>query len=172
MAARELALYALLGAIMFALKMVLAALPNIEPVSLLLIVYTLVFGKRAIWPLYTYVILECLTWGVNLWTINYMYVWLFLFWAVYALRHMHTPLGWAVLAGAYGLLFGVLCAPVYWITGGWGAAVSWWISGIPYDILHCIGNFLMVLVLYRPCYRVLQKLAVQYGFTSSVNGLE
>ena len=169
MAARELALFALLGAMMFALKMVLAALPNIEPVSLLLIVYTLVFGKRAIWPLYTSVILECLTWGINLWTINYMYVWLILFWAVYALRHMRTPLGWAVLAGAYGLLFGVLCAPVYWITGGWGAAISWWVSGIPYDILHSVGNFLMILVLYRPCYHVLQKLAVQYGFASSVN---
>ena len=48
---RELVLYALLGTVMFALKMVMAGLPNIEPVSFLVIVYTLTFGHRAFWPI-------------------------------------------------------------------------------------------------------------------------
>lgn len=161
---RELVLYALLGAVMFALKMAMAALPNIEPVSLLVILYTLTFGRWALWPIYVYVLLEILTWGVNFWTVNYLYVWAILFLLTCLFRKMSAPLGWAVVAGGFGLCFGLLCVPVYWVSGGWAFAVSWWISGIPYDILHCVGNFFMVLLLYKPGYRVLQLLKQQKIF--------
>ncbi len=40
----------------------------------------------------------------------------------------------------FGLLFGMLCAPVYAVTGGWAFAVSWWISGIP-TIWPLCGEF-------------------------------
>lgn len=155
---RELVLFALLGTVMFAAKMVMAGLANIEPVSLLVIVYTVVFGKKALWPIYVYVALECMVWGVNLWTVSYLYVWLVLFGAAMALRRVESPLIWAVISGAFGLLFGLLCAPVSLISGGWGYAVSWWLSGIPYDLLHCGGNFVIALLLYRPCKATLQKL--------------
>ena len=158
---RETVTFALLGAVMFVLKMVMAGLPNIEPVSLLLIAYTLTFGKKALWPLYTYVALEFLVWGVGLWNINYVYVWALLFAVAWIFRHMQSPLGWAVLSGGFGLLFGLLCAPVYWVTGGWGAAVSWWVSGIPFDLLHCVGNFVGTLLLLRPCCAVLERLKKQ-----------
>lgn len=158
---RELVLYALLGTVMFALKMAFAALPNISPVSLLVILYTLTFGRRALWPIYLYVLLELLTWGINLWTLNYLYVWAVLFLLTCAFRRMRSPLGWAVLSGAFGLCFGFLCAPVYWATGGWAYAVSWWVSGIPYDLLHCAGNFALTLLLYKPCGRALQALKRQ-----------
>ena len=73
-------------------------------------------------------------------------------------RKMESPLGWAVLSGAFGLSFGALCALVYWVTGGWAFALSWWVSGIPFDLLHCAGNFAMALVLFRPCRQVLTRL--------------
>ena len=41
----------LLGGILFAGKMVLAALPNVEPVSLLVMVYAVVYGRRALYPI-------------------------------------------------------------------------------------------------------------------------
>jgi len=63
---------------------------------------------------------------------------------------MTSPLGWAVLAGGFGLLFGVLCTPVYVLTGGPAFALSWWLSGIPFDLAHCGGNFVLALVLFRP----------------------
>ena len=46
----------------------------------------------------------------------------------------------------------------YWVTGGPWAALSWWISGIPADLLHCGGNFVLALVLADPLYQVLCKL--------------
>ena len=159
---RELVLYALLGTVMFALKMVMAGLPNIEPVSFLVIVYTLTFRRRAFWPIALYVLLEALVWGVNLWTVSYLYVWAILALLTHLFRSMDSVLGWAVLAGAFGLCFGLLCAPVYWATGGWAFALSWWISGIPYDLLHCIGNFFVTLVLFKSCRRVLDQLCEQY----------
>ncbi len=159
---REIALFALLGALMFGAKMALAAIPNVEPVSLLILVYGAVFGKKTLYPLYVYVILEFLIWGVGLWNINYLYVWVILLALTLAFRGMESPLGWAVLSGAFGLCFGALCAPVYCITGGWAFGLSWWVSGIPYDAIHCVGNFALALVLFRPLKRVLGNLKGKY----------
>jgi len=63
-----------------------------------------------------------------------------------------------ILSGVFGLCFGLLCAPVYIFTGGIGLAVSWWVSGIPYDLLHCVGNFGMALILFVPLRKLLESL--------------
>lgn len=158
----ELIVLALLGALMFAAKMALAALPNIEPVSLLVIVYTVVYGRKALYPIYVYVMLEILFWGLGLWNLNYLYVWLVLFFLAMAFRNMKSPWGWAILSGAFGLSFGLLCTPVYLLTGGWAFGLSWWVSGIPWDVVHCVGNFVIALVLVRPLTVGLTKIKNRY----------
>lgn len=158
MGARELVLLALLGALLWVSKMALAWLPNIEPVSLLLVVYTVVLGWKALAPLYVYVALELMIWGIGIWSICYTYVWLVLVLLAMVFRQMESPLGWAVLSGAFGLCFGALCALSYWVSGGWAFALTWWLSGIPFDLLHCAGNFVMALALFRPCKTVLTRL--------------
>lgn len=159
---RRLALYAMLGTVLFAAKMAMAQIPNIEPVSVLVMLLAVCLGWQGLYPVYLYVFLEFALWGVHLWSVCYLYVWLILFAAARALRHMESPLGWAVLAGSFGLFFGALCIPVYWVSGGWAAAVSWWVSGIPWDLTHAAGNFVMTLVLFRPIRRVLQPMARQF----------
>jgi len=152
------ALFGVLGALTFGLKMAMSWLPNIEPVSLLVMLYAVIFGRKSLYPIYLYVVLEILFFGIQLWTINYLYVWVLLALAAWLLRRTESPLAWAMLSGSFGLLFGLLCAPVYLFTGGFGFAVSWWISGIPYDLLHCAGNFVMTLVLFIPLRKLLTKL--------------
>lgn len=147
---------------MFAAKMALAALPNIEPVSLLIIVYGTVFGRKALYPIYVYVMLELLFWGLGLWNLNYLYIWPILLGLTLVFRRMESSWGWAILSGAYGLAFGLLCTPVYLITGGWAFGLSWWISGIPYDVVHCVGNFGIALVLRKPLVQVLGSLNEKY----------
>lgn len=159
---REITLFAILGAVLFALKMAMAGLPNIEPVSLLIMVYAVVFGPKALWAVCIYVLLECFTWGFNTWTVSYLYTWPILFLLVRLLRNMESPLNWAILSGAFGLCFGLLCAPICLFFGGWAYAVSWWVSGIPYDLLHCAGNFVIALCLFRPCRRALTNLYQRY----------
>jgi energy-coupling factor transport system substrate-specific component len=152
------ALFGILGGLTFAAKVAMAALPNIEPVSLMVMLFAVTFGKKALYPIYVYVLLEFALYGFNLWSVNYLYIWLILALAAWLLRGMTHPLAWALLSGAFGLFFGALCAPVYLFAGGWAYALSWWVSGIPFDLLHCAGNFAIALVLFVPLRRLLDCL--------------
>ena len=142
----------------FALQVVMSPLPNIEPVSLLTLVFMAVFGWKGLYPVYVYVVMDILYFGLGTWNINYLYVWAILAVAAFLLRKMESPLGWALLSAGFGLAFGLLCAPVSLFMGGWAYAVSWWISGIPFDLMHCAGNFVMALLLFKPLRLLLGKL--------------
>ena len=150
-------LFAVLGAMTFAAKYVMAALPNIEPVSLCVMLFAVTFGKKAVYPIYLYVLMELLFFGIGTWNIMYLYIWGILALAAYLCRSMENSLGWALLSGSFGLLFGAFCAPVDAVLGGMGYAVSKWISGIPFDLAHCAGNFVIALVLFRPLRGMLEK---------------
>ena len=154
----EVALFGVLGAMTFALQVVMSPLPNIEPVSLLTLVFMAVFGWKGLYPVYVYVVMDIPYFGLGTWNINYLYVWAILAVAAFLLRKMESPLGWALLSAGFGLAFGLLCAPVSLFMGGWAYAVSWWISGIPFDLMHCAGNFVMALLLFKPLRLLLGKL--------------
>lgn len=155
---REVALFGILGALTFGLKVAMSFLPNIEPVSLLVMLFAVIFGRKCVFPIYLYVVMEILFYGIQLWNINYLYVWAILALVAWLLRNQTSPLVWALASGIFGLFFGLLCAPVYLFTGGFSFAVSWWVSGIPFDVLHCAGNFVMALVLFVPLRKLLAKL--------------
>ena len=155
---REMTLFGVLGAMTFAAKYVMAPLPNIEPVSLMVMLFAVTFGKKAVYPIYLYVLLELLFFGIGVWNLMYLYIWAILALAAYLCRSMEKPLDWALLSGGFGLLFGLLCAPVYIFSGGLGFAVSWWASGIPFDLSHAAGNFVIALVLFVPMRKLLTRL--------------
>ena len=154
----EVVLFGILGALTFALKFAMAALPNIEPVSLLMMIFGAVFGLKALYPCYVYVAMEILTFGIGTWNVNYLYIWALIVLAAWLMRKMEQPLAWALLSGVFGLFFGAFCAPVDVVIGGWSYALSKWISGIPFDALHCGGNFVMALIMYKPLRKLLEKL--------------
>ena len=151
-------LFGVLGALTFALKVCMAMLPNIEPVSLMVMLFAVVFGWKGLYPTYVYVVMEILYFGLGTWNINYLYIWAVLAIAAFFLRKMESALGWALLSAVFGLLFGALCAPVDVVIGGFGYAVTKWISGIPFDVAHCAGNFVIALILWKPLRRLLEKL--------------
>ena len=155
---REWILFGILGAMTFALKLGMAALPNIEPVSLCLLVFGAVFGYKALYPTFVYVMLEILCFGLGVWNVYYLYVWPMLVITAIFLRGIKQPLVWALVSGVYGLLFGALCGIADIFIGGLGYAVAKWASGIPFDIAHCIGNFIIALVLFKPLRELLEKL--------------
>ena len=158
MTTRKLVALSLLAAVMVGLQVALAALPNIEAVSLLVMVYTVVLGSGVAYILAVFVVLEMLLWGVHTWVLSYLYVWAVLAALAWLLRRMESRLGWALLSGAYGLSFGALCALVYLPVGGWRMFAATWVAGIRFDLLHCAGNFGMALLLFKPCRRVLSYL--------------
>ncbi len=158
MTTRRLVLLALLGAMLFASQVVMAALPNVHLVAVLLIVTTLHFRWQALYTVGVFVLLEGLMYGFSLWWVSYLYTWPVLVVLTVLLGRSDSPLFWAVIAGIFGLAFGALCALPYLLVGGWAAAVSYWISGIPFDLIHCVSNFVFTLILFRPLDRVMTRL--------------
>lgn len=148
----------ILAAVLFAGKLAMSFLPNIEPVTTLIILYTLTYKKQVFPIVYTYVLLEGIVFGFGIWWVSYLYIWSILVLVVLLFQKLDHALLWAVVSGAFGLSFGALCAIPYLISGGPGAAFTYWTSGIPYDILHCAGNFVLTLVLYYPLRRLLKRL--------------
>ncbi|MDQ9757401.1 hypothetical protein RFZ45_00270, partial [Acinetobacter baumannii] len=65
--------------VLFVAQIALAVLPNIEIVSLLVIVYTLVFERKTIPIIYAFALLEGLVYGFGIWWIMYLYVWTILY---------------------------------------------------------------------------------------------
>lgn len=155
---REITLFGMLAAVTFGAKWVMAALPNIEPVSLMVMIFGAVFGWKALFPVAVYVAAEILFYGLGPWNINYLYIWPLLAVLSVAARKMRHPLGWAVLSAMFGLMFGALCAPVDVFIGGWGYAVSKWVSGIPFDLTHCAGNFVIALLLFVPLRNLIERM--------------
>ena len=155
---RQIALFGMLGALTYGAKVAMASLPNIEPVSLMIMLFAVIFGKKGLYPLYLYVALEILLGGINLWNINYLYIWLVLFFGAYAMRKLQDPFWFTLLSCAFGLAFGFLCTPVYMVIGGFSYGIRWWMTGIPYDIPHAIGNFVIAWFLFDPMRKLLTKL--------------
>ena len=163
LAAKDIAVFALCATLMFALKMALMWLPNIHFGALLIIIFTLTYRYKVFYIIYLYALMEILVFGFNpFWSIGYLYVWSILAGLALLFRRMENPLGWAVLAGAFGLSFGALMAPAYVLISYkpeeyFIGFLGHWITGIPFDIAHCIGNFAICLFLFKPLTKVMNK---------------
>lgn len=161
---------AMLGAMLFSSQVAMAGLPNIEIVSLLILVWTRVYRTGALPGIAVFVALEGIVYGFGIWWISYLYIW-FILWGIVMLiprRRSEQPLtgkrlvlvslGWASLCGAYGFAFGALTAIPWFFRGGPSAALAYWLSGIPFDVSHAIGNFVSALLLAVPLIELLTKL--------------
>ena len=144
---RHLNVFPMLAAILFASKQILEPLPNVELVSTLIMVYTLVYRKQALIPLYLYVFLQGMFWGFPTWWIPYLYIWLLL-WGVTMLLPRELPSRWAVpvyagICALFGMAFGSLWAPfqvLVYLNGDWSKLLPWIATGIPWDVTHALGN--------------------------------
>ncbi|MBR6743424.1 MAG: hypothetical protein IKL94_02900 [Clostridia bacterium] len=155
---KELLVLTIFGPLLFSLKLLLEILPNIEPISLLLMVFTYRFGLKALIPTYIYVGLDVFLHGINIWNVMYLYVWAIIVFAVLPLRKIRKGLVFAVVSGLYGLSFGFLCSLTYIFSFGVEFAFAWFIKGLPYDLIHCVGNFCFALFLYIPLTKVMDKI--------------
>jgi len=153
----RIARIALMTAMIEVAKIALQSIPNVELVTFLFIIFTIWFGKETYIVSFLFVGMECLIWGMGTWVFMYLYIWPVLITVTRRMPRRDSPLPYSIAAGIFGLLFGALSALTYLVIGGPSMALSWWISGIPYDILHGISNFVVCYVLFRPSSRAIQK---------------
>ena len=147
--AAQTARIALMGALLFGAQVALSALPNIEVVTLLIVIFTKNLGKEGIAAAFVYVWLTALLWGFGIWWGTYLVVWTLFAVLVYLLRKIDSWLIWALINGTFGLCFGAIFAiPYLFVSPAY--ALSWWMSGIPFDVTHCFGNLAAALILGKP----------------------
>ena len=158
LSAREIAELSLICALMVAGKEGLRVVPNVHPVTLLLLLATAVYGVKALYPAFGFALLEIALYGAGLWNLMYLYVWPIVVFAALPIRKSRSRALWAALAGLHGLCFGALCAVPYLFIGGWKMAVSWWLSGVPYDVIHCVSNAVLTFALLPPLRGLLETI--------------
>ena len=156
--ARDIAELGMMIAVIEAAKLQLSFLPNVELVSLLIILFTLYAGPKVLYAIAGFVLLEGCIYGFGIWWIMYIYVWPILAGLTWLMRKNQTTLPFAILSGAFGLGFGAMCSIPYLFVGGVNMAFSWWVAGIPYDILHGVSNLILCLLLFKPLNRALKRL--------------
>ena len=158
MRTRELAELAALTALTVAGKEVMNILPNIHPVTLFILLSVLLYGKKAFYVAVAFALVEILLYGAS--TLVYLYLWPLLVLVALPFRHRDSRLLWGALAGIFGLCFGALCAIPRLFIGGWPLAVSYWVSGIPFDLTHGASNAVLAYILLIPLYRLLSRFSV------------
>lgn len=155
---KEVALMGIMTAMLEVSVHVMAPLPNVEPVTLLIILYTLFLGKKVFYVLAAYLFFEGCFYSFGIWWAMYAYIWPLLSFVTWVFRKKESVWFWSLLAGAFGLFFGALCSIAWFFAGGAAAAFSWWIAGIPYDLIHCVSNIILCLILLPPLRRALARL--------------
>lgn len=160
---REIAVFAMLSALMFCSKIIMEVLPNIHLLGMFTMLFTVVFRKKALIPIYLYVLINGIYSGFALWWIPYLYVWTVL-WGVTMLLPKNMPekiamIVYPVVCCLHGLLFGTLYAPAQALMFGFDLkqTLLWIISGLPFDAIHGVSN-LFVGILILPLSRLLKKI--------------
>lgn len=155
-------LFSMFGTIMFCSKLIMDALPNIHLVGMFIVLFTVVFRAKALVPIYIYIALVGIYGGFAPWWYPNLYIWAVL-WAIAMLLPRNMPrvaaaVVYPVVCGLHGFLYGLLYAPAQALMFGlsFKAAVAWFIAGIPFDIIHGIGN-LIAGVLILPLSELLKK---------------
>lgn len=147
-------------------KVAFSFLPNIELTSFWLIMFTLFFGRKIILVVPVFILIEGAMYGINTWWIMYLYTWPLLVLLTWIFRKQKSVWFWSILSALFGLSFGFLCSFPYvaigaadgGIRGGLSAGFTWWVAGIPWDIVHCVGNFVLMMVLYYPVRTLLERI--------------
>lgn len=145
---KETAVFGMLGALMFALKLLMEPLPNIHLVGTLIVAFTVVYRVKALYPIYVFVFLNGIISGFTLWWIPYLYVWTVLWGAVMLLPQNMPPkikpIVYMVVCALHGFLFGVIYSPAQALLFGldFKGTLAWIAAGFPFDITHGISNFI------------------------------
>ena len=162
---KDITIMALMVAIIEVCKFALAHIPNVELTSFWIIIFTLYFGTRIFYIIPVFILIEGAVYGIHLWWIMYLYAWPLLAIVTLLLRKMKGAWEWSMVSGIFGLMFGLLCAIPYIFTSEIYGAFAYWVAGIPFDLIHGIANFVIMLVLYKPLNTVMGKMAKDEMYT-------
>lgn len=145
---KETVIFAMLGALMYMSKWLMEFLPNIHLIGVIIVAITVVYRKKALYPIYIFVLVAGLLGGFSAWWVPYIYIWTIL-WGMVMLLPKKLPVKIApviymTVCSLHGFLYGVFYAPAQALMFGldFKGALAWIAAGLPFDITHGISNFL------------------------------
>lgn len=160
---KELAVFGMLGTLMCISKYVMEILPNMHLLAVFTVAFTVVFRKKALYPIYIFVFIIGLFSGFSVWWLPYLYIWAVLWGAVMIipknLNPKIAPFVYIAVCSLHGFLYGTIYAPAQALLFGldFKGTVAWIIAGLPFDMVHGFSN-LCLGVLIVPIIKVLNKL--------------
>lgn len=144
---RETVVFAMLGAVMYASKIIMEFAPNVHLLGVFTIAFTVVYRKKALYPIYVYVILNGIFSGFATWWVPYLYIWTVL-WGIVMLLPKKMPkkvqpIVYMTVCALHGFLFGTLYAPAQALLYGlnFKGMIAWIVAGLPWDFVHGVSNF-------------------------------
>lgn len=164
---RKLIIFALLADLMFVSKIVMEFLPNFHMLAMLITIITVVYRWHALIPIYMFVFIFGLYYGFSPWWVPYLYIWTIL-WALVMLLPRNMPKKIAIpvyifVNVLHGCMYGILYAPfqAWWLNLNFEATVAWVIAGLPWDLIHGVGNAVMGILIW-PLIRTLGRLESRF----------
>lgn len=149
-------------------KLAMSGLPNIEPITLLLIVFSASFGwQMAMVSALTFCTLEVLLYGFGSWVITYYIYWSLLALVAGLILKKQKKLWVAVIIALIGtLLFSVIDAFVYAcfvkVSGSSMSIVKvftiYYAQGIYFVLIHLASSLVLVSVLFTPLSKLLAQI--------------
>lgn len=156
----RITLIAMLSCLSFVGRIMFGFLPNIQPTTVIIILITLYIGfyegllVSAISMLMSNIYL-----GMGVWTIAQIVSYAIIVLFVYSMSKIipMTSSHFAIIAFITGLLYGLVISLVQAPFFGWISFIPYYISGIPYDFSHAIGNYLFFIILHPALKNILIK---------------
>lgn len=159
---REITIIGVLAATNIASRIALQSLPNIKPVTSIIIISVMIFGLSfGIKLTLVTTIVSNLFLGMGTWTFFQILAWIVICLLTQLLvdfyRMIHKEpniILMAIFSALMGYVFGFVVSLEQFMIGGLGLFVSYYLAGIFFDTLHATGNFFFYLV----CAPVLMKI--------------
>lgn len=155
-----LVICAQMAALAAALQYVMASVPNIEPVSLIIMLCASLFGVSAFAMVIVYIILYGLIMDFGIFTLGHVLAWPILCLAAICMKRFKNPFAWAALSGIFGFLFGFFHLPFSILALGINTKEKLLIyiaNDMPFNAVHAVGNFFIALFLFLPLRNLLEN---------------
>ena len=159
---KEIAVLGTLSALMYASKVVMDVLPNIHLLGAFIVAMTVVYRAKALFSIYTFVLITGLLAGFSPWWVPYLYIWTCLWLFTMLLpKNMPpkvAPIVYMSVSALHGFLYGTLYAPAQALMFGldFEGTIAWIIAGLPFDFTHGVSNFFCGLLI-MPMIKILKR---------------
>ncbi|MGI6702013.1 MAG: hypothetical protein ACOX3U_06125 [Christensenellales bacterium] len=147
-------------------KLALSFIPNIEVVTLFIILFATAFGLTALPSVFVFCTVEMLLYGVNYWVIPYYIYWPLLCVVFILIRNKElnafiiaaVAAGMTVIFGALTTATDALFLNDFRLDLFFRYFGIYYARGVYFFITHIVSNFIIVLFLYKPLINLLIRI--------------